>query len=280
MPQEFTPLFHTRAYATLTEAQRRRYNQLHALYFNEQTMFFEKGLARNVLGHFLAEPLPEAFRTQLERFLAEENQHSAMFHRLNQRCAPDIYAAREFYFVQMPPVGAVLLGFMSKRPRWFPLLLWLMHLQEERAMFFGREFLKRGAELEPHFVAVQRQHLADETGHVRCDAALLDWVWPQTSFPVRSANARLFAWMMEEFFCAPKRAALRVVSAWVKEFPELRPRGAEFRRQLLALGSDHAFRRWLYSPENVPDTFKRISAWPEFHALARVMPGLAPEARA
>ena len=276
MPEELTPFFFTRAYAALTEAQRLRYNQLHASYFNEQTMFFEKTLAQNVLGHFLAAPLPDELKNGLRQFLAEEAQHTAMFRRLNQKCAPEIYAHRDFHFIRVPPLAAKILDAISRRPHWFPFLLWLMHLQEERALFFGKTFLKSAAALEPHFVAVQRKHLADETGHVRWDEMLLDEVWPKTGSRCRQWNVRIFAWMISEFFTAPKRAAVRVVTAWAEEFPALRPQLPEFYRQLRALEHHADYRRSLYCPDNVPLTFKRLDAHPEFRRLAKAMPGYVP----
>jgi hypothetical protein len=276
MPEDLTAFYFTPAYATLTEAQRLRYNQLNALYLNEQTMFFEKTLARNVLGYFLSQPLPDGLKTGLQQFLAEEEQHTTMFRRLNQQCAPEIYAQRDFYFIQTPPVAAKILDAISKRPQWFPFLLWLMHLQEERALFFGRTFLKCADSLEPHFVAVQRKHLADEIGHVRWDEALLDWVWPKTNSLLRRFNVQIFAWMIKEYFTTPKRTAQRIIAALVKEFPALQTQYPEFCRQLRALGNDPAYRRSLYCPENVPMTFKKFAVCPEFKSLIKVMPGYIP----
>jgi hypothetical protein len=276
MPEELTTFYFAPAYATLTEAQRLRYNQLNALYFNEQTMFFEKTLARNVLGYFLARQLPEDLKAGLQQFLTEEEQHTAMFQRLNRQCAPEIYAQQDFYFIQVPPVAAKILDAISKRPHWFPFLLWLMHLQEERAMFFGRTFLKLADSLEPHFVAVQRKHLADEIGHVRWDEALLDWVWPKTSSTLRRFNVQIFAWMIKEYFTTPKRTAMRIMAALIKEFPSLQSQYPEFCRQLRALGNDPAYRHSLYCPQNVPMTFKRFDAHPEFNSLFKIMPGYIP----
>lgn len=276
LPEKLTPLFHTPAYATLTAAQRLRYNQLHALYFNEQTLFFEQALARNVLGHFLARPLPGPLRADLENFLAEEHRHSEMFRRLNRRCAPEFYARRDFHFIQVPRPAGALLGFMSRRPHRFPLLLWLAHLQEERSLTAGRLFLAGAATLEPQFVAVQRAHLADEVGHVHCDEILLARVWPHTGPLLRLLNVRLLAWLLGEYFSVPKRAAVRVVAALAAEFPALRPRTAELAGQLRALQHNSAFLRDLYSPANVPGTFRLFDAWPEFRALARVLPGYVP----
>jgi P-aminobenzoate N-oxygenase AurF len=276
MPENLTSFYFTPAYATVAPAQRLCYNQLNALYFNEQTMFFEKSLARNVLGYFLAQPVPGELKSGLQQFLAEEEEHTAMFRRLNQLCAPEIYGQQDFHFIHLPLAAAGVLDSLSRRPQWFPFFLWLMHLQEERAMFFGRTFLKSAETLEPHFVAVQRKHLADEIGHVRWDEALLGWVWPQTNRLLRRLNLRIFAWMVHEYFTTPKRSALRVLSALIREFPELQPQYPEFRHQLLALGNNPAYRQSLYSVENVPLTFKRFDAYPEFRSLMKIMPGYVP----
>lgn len=276
MPEELTPFFFTPAYARLTEEQRLRYNQLNALYFNEQTIFFEVSLARNVLGYFLSQPLPGELKEGLRQFLAEEEQHTEMFRRLNRLCVPEFYLKQDFYFIKVPPPAAVILNAISKHPQRFPFLLWLMHLQEERAMYFGKMFLKSPDSLEPHFVAVQRKHLADEIGHVRWDESLLDWVWPKAGAISRRFNIQILSWMLKEYFTCPKRTAPRVLSVLVNEFPELRPQYPEFCRQLRALGRDSEYRRSLYCSENVPMTFKRFDAWPEFQAMIDAMPGYIP----
>jgi|SRR6266850_1926410 len=276
MPEELTPLYYTPVYKGFSELQRLRYNQLNALYFNEQIMFFEKALARNVLGYFLTKPLPEELQSGLRQFITEEERHSAMFLRLNRQCAPEIYARNDFYFIQVWPMAGGILNAISKQPEWFPFLLWLMHLQEERATFFGRVFLKCADSLEAHFVAAQRKHLSDEIGHVRWDEALLDEVWPKTRPVLRRFNVKLFGWMINEYFSTPKRSALRVVAALIEEFPPLRPQYPEFCLQLRELGNNPAYRQSLYCQENVRDTFKRFDAWPEFALLTQVMPGYVP----
>jgi hypothetical protein len=278
MPEELTPLYHTRAYRLLDSEQRLRYNQLHALYFNEQTMFFEKALAHNVLGYFLAQPLPAALKSGLLQFRREEEQHSNMFRDLNRKCAPQIYSHQDFYFVRVPASVSALMDFVSKRPQRFPFLLWLMHLQEERALFFGRAFIRSTDALEPSFVETQRRHVADEVGHVRWDEALLDWVWPKTGYCRRQFNLRLFAWTISEFLSCPKRSALSVLRELARHFPELSPDLPKLRQQVLSLGKDTIYRKSLYSPSNVPRTFHRFDAWPEFQFLSRAMPGYVPGA--
>jgi hypothetical protein len=273
MPGHLTPLYHTPVYASLTDEQRLRYNQINALYFNEQTMFFERSLAHNVLGFFLEQPLPAGLKEGLHRFITEEETHSAMFLDLNRQCAPAIYNEHDFYFIRLPVIGTALLDMLSKHPDWFPFLLWLMHMQEECALFFGKVFLKWGDEIEPHFVEAQRRHLADEIGHVRWDQELLGHVWPGTNGMLRRFNAGFLKWMMREYFTTPKRSARRVVAALADEFPELKPQQGEICRQLAALGNDPAYLYSLYSMENVPDTFRRFASWREFDSLADVMPG-------
>jgi hypothetical protein len=277
MPQELTPLYHAPVHHELSQEQQLRYNQLHALYFNEQIMFFERKLALNLLTPFLSGNLPEGLRLRLAQFLQEEERHSAMFLGLNRQCAPHLYRDREFHFVRIPPIGAHLLGAMSRRPRWFPLFLWLAHLQEERSMYYARCFLNSQEDLEPSFVAIQRLHLADEAGHVRCDEELLDMVWPRTSRTLRAVNARIFARMIGEYFSCPKRGGLRVVNLLMEEFPALKGKGAKIRYQLLALRHNRGFCRSLYGWHNVPKTLERFQRWPEFDVLRRVMPGYTAE---
>ena len=242
-------------------------------------MFFEKSFARTLLASLLREPLPVELKNGLRQFMEEEEQHSEMFRQLNLQCAPEYYANRAFHFIKVPAVARKILGVISRQPKLFPAFLWLMHLQEERALFYGRTFVQAGDELEPHFLETQRRHLADEVGHVRWDQTLIDCIWPKTNFILRQLNARFLAWMIGEYFSAPKRAGVRVVDALMEKRPELRPQHQELRQQLLDLEHDHAYRSSFYSPKNVPETFKRFDQWPEFRILARVMPGYIPQER-
>lgn len=277
MPERLTPLFHAPSYARLTPPQRLRYNQLHACYCNEQTMFFEVAVARNVLDRLLRDPLPERVREGLHDFIAEEKRHTEMFRDANAVAAPEYYRGREFFFIAVPRAGGAVLDWMTRRPRLFPLLLWLMLLQEERAMFFAKEFIRDADALEPLFVEVQRKHLADEVGHVAWDGELLDAIWPRTSRMLRAVNARLFAWMLGEFFNTPKRAVPRVVEVLAEEFPELRPLLPAMRAELRGLAENRAFCEASYSRAATPKAFARFDQWPEFASLARVLRGYVPQ---
>ncbi|HVT57034.1 MAG TPA: diiron oxygenase [Thermoanaerobaculia bacterium] len=264
IPDQFTPLFYTPSYPELTAAQRLRYNQLHALYFHEQVIFFETALGRGILEALLRASWPVRLAEILRRFRDQEREHTEMFRRLNQRSAPQLYAGRDFYFVRVPTPWLIFFDWAVARPSLFPMFFWLMLLQEERSLFYSRGYIRHRGSIEESFVQAHRRHLADEVWHVRWDEELIDTLWRRAHPWLRAANARLFTWMLEEFFGAPKRAQLRVLDELVREFPELRELRPGLRRQLLALARDEGYRRSLYSREIAPITFARFDASPEF----------------
>lgn len=274
MAEEFTPLFHTREYRALPDAVRLRYNQLHALYFNEQVAFFEQEMLGPALLALQRCALPADLGAGLREFFAEEQRHTAMFRALNQRCAPELYAGGVYQFIRIARPWRMLLGEISRRPRMFPLLVWLALLQEERSLHYSKGCLEHATELEPHFVATHRAHLADEVGHIGWDGELLDWLWPQTGPALRSMNVRLLRWMLGEFFLLPKRSGRRVVEQLVREFPQIN--AAALFRGLRELKTNAAYLQTLYSREITPRAFARFDAHPEFALLARALPGYVP----
>lgn len=276
--EEFTPLFHTPVYRTLPAAARLRYNQLHALYFNEQVAFFEQEMLSPALQALLCSDLPASLAEDVRTFFDEEQHHTAMFRSLNERCAPEIYAGESYYFIQAPHWTRALIRKMSRRPTTFPLVLWLALLQEERSLYYSKECLAQADELEPSFVATHRAHLADEVGHIGWDEELLDWLWPRVSAAWRTINVRLLNWMLGEFFFLPKRSGRNVVGQLAAEFPELDPRA--LMAAMTGLESNAAYRAALYSREVTPRTFARFDASPEFALLARTLPGYVPKGSA
>ena len=269
--EEFTPLFHTSSYASLPDEVRLRYNQLHALYFNEQVAFFEQEMLSPALRALLRSSLPPLLKAKVRLFHQEEEKHTLRFRTLNLSCAPEFYRGGPCYFVCIPAPLLAMLRAMSARPLGFPLLIWLALLQEERSLYFSKQCLERAAELEPNFVEMHRAHLADEVGHVAWDEQLLEWLWPSTGLLTRWLNARLLIWMVREFFRLPKRSGLRVVDQLVKEHPSLDPR--TLRRGMRELATKPGYSETLYSREITPRSFARFDLTPEFALLARKLPG-------
>ncbi len=272
--EEFTPLFYTREYAALPDAARLRYNQLHALYFNEQVAFFEQEMLAPALLALQRCHLPAKLAAGLKIFFGEEELHTAMFRALNRRFAPEFYASNPYYFIRVARPWRMLVGAMARRPRLFPLIIWLALLQEERSLHFSKGCLEQKFDLEPHFVATHRTHLRDEMGHVGWDEELLDWLWPRTGPALRSMNVRLLRWMLGEFFLLPKRSGRRVVEQLVREFPQLD--AAALLRGMRELKANAAYLNTLYSREITPRSFARFDAHPEFALLAPTLPGYIP----
>jgi len=272
VPEELTPLFYVPGYRWLTPDQRLRYNQLQALYLNEQILFFETRVGRGMMDALLREQWRDGFGSELQQFWDEERRHSEMFRQLNRLCAPQLYAAGDFHFVQAPAYWLAALGWATHRPDLFPLFIWLMLLQEERSMFYAKEYIRQEKALEAHFVDAHRVHLADEVGHVRWDERLLDLIWPRVNRHLRTINARLLGWMVGEFFSTPKRGQWHVVQELAGEFPELRERLPELRKQISALPQDERYQLSLYRREITPRSFARFDRWPEFHVIERAIP--------
>src|SRR5262245_28918045 len=241
LPEPLTPLAHTAVYGELTDAQRRRYNQLHAVYINDQIPFFEQTLAASILTAALRDEPPAPLARSLRAFLADEARHGEMFRAFNRAFEPDRYGERDFFFIRISPLATRLLRLAGGYPRTLPLFVWLMLLLGERAVHHAREIIRARATLAPEFVALHRRHLTDEVHHVRWDGELLDRLWPAASPLMRRANGWLFRWLVGEFFNAPKRASLRVVDELVAEHPELGARRGAMRRQLAALAGDAAY---------------------------------------
>lgn len=273
IPEKLTPLYYAPAYRRLAPHQRLRYNQLQALYFNEQIIFFETMIGRGVMEGLLRRAWGDGFGEHLRQFADEEVRHSEMFRQLNRRCAPQYYGASDFHFIHVPRRWVAALRWMTRRTRLFTLFLWLMLLQEERSLYYSREFIRHGADIEPHFIACHRAHLADEVRHVRWDQELLDRLWQGSGRLLRTANARLFSWMMGEFFSTPKRGQLQVLASLVREFPDLGGQAAELKQQLASLPGDEAYQLSLYSRDIVPRCFARFDQWPELRVMEQALRG-------
>ena len=273
IPEHFSPLYYTASYAELTDEQRLRYNQFHGCYSNEQIMFLERSVADPVLRALLRSGLGHSMASELNTFLDEERRHTDMLRELNRLALPQFYERSDFYFIRLPQGVEAFLRRTASHPRLLPLFVWLMFLEEERAVFLGREILRKKADLEPRFVATHRAHLADEVEHVEWDREILAWLWPRTAACLRVINARLLAWIIGEFFSAPKRANLRVVEELAKEFPELRARLPEVRGQLVSLSHHEGWNLFLHGEAAIPKTLAGLGECPEFACLSKLIPG-------
>ncbi|HSI61955.1 MAG TPA: diiron oxygenase [Candidatus Saccharimonadia bacterium] len=267
VPESLTPLAFTTVYPTLTATQRRRYNQLHGLYFLEQLVFFEQIMGRPTLAWLATHSPTPALRSEAEHFIAEEDEHSSWFRGLLREIEPVHYASRDFRLLQISSTARSLMKLPGRAVRFFPALLWMQLIFEERALQFGRAFVASGTALDPRLLAVHRKHLADEPAHIRRDILFLEWLWPATPAWLRRINARLLLWLLREFFLLPKRSGWRVVRTWLEEFPELQKRRDEIQQAMTDLEKNEAYLRTLYPKASFPKTRQLAARWPELAGL-------------
>src|ERR1700677_490555 len=100
MPPELTPLYQTACYLELDEVERVNYNQLHALYFHEQIIFFEQSIICPALASVRATCGDAGLSDSIKQFIAEENEHSAQFHKVLKQTAPEMYKQSPRYFIR------------------------------------------------------------------------------------------------------------------------------------------------------------------------------------
>jgi len=271
VPESLTPLAYTPLYASLAEEDKLAYNHLHGRYFLEQTIFFEQIMGRPALDVLTKTAPTEFLRKEARDFAIEEDLHTSWFRELLREVAPGAYNRSDFVLIKAPLILRVLTKTASRRIRWFPGLLWLQLMAEERALYFGRIFLANTKEVDPRFIEVQRKHLADEPSHIRRDEAFLNWIWPRTSLRLRRLNARLCQWLIYEYFLLPKRSGWRVVEQWLSSRPRLLSQRSEFRKAMNDLASNAVFLATLYPRKFLPRTESLAKSWPEMAFVDKLL---------
>jgi hypothetical protein len=271
IPESLTPLAWTPFYASLDPADRIAYNRLHGLYFLEQTIYFEQLLGRPLLEHLARTAATEPLRREAREFADEEDNHSSWFRELLREEKPEWYGRTDFHLLGAKRWQRGLTRWLGTKVEVLPALLWLQLMAEERALYFGRQFLKDDDSLDERFRAVQRRHLADEPGHIRRDELFIEALWGQAPPLIRKANARLLRWLLREYFLLPKRSGWRVVEQWLKDSPHLAPRRPEARQAMSGLATDTAFLKSLYPRRHLPRTATLSQAWQELAFLQRFL---------
>jgi hypothetical protein len=281
-PAHTTALFHAPSWHLLTPPQQTRYTQLYALYLNEQTAFFEELLATTLLPALYARPdlIGADLAEGLRCFEEEERRHSQWFREMNLRIDPNQFSmdAGDYVFIPSSPRLKRIGKWFAGKPFAFPFWIWLVLLQEERSIYIARECLNEPG-LEPNFRDLHRRHMADEVGHVRWDTQLIERVWLPMPMWKRKAQARIFGWLMREFFTVPKRAARSVLDALLSEFPELTPIAGQLRRELAELKSSLPYHASLYSRDITPKAFALFDTLPEFADIGKSLPAYQRRSR-
>lgn len=267
IPEILTPLAFTPLYVELSDDEKLSYNHAHGRYFLEQTIFFEQLLGKPVLQKLIQLAPDEAIAEIARSSMDEEDRHTGWFRGLLREVEPETYNSTDFHLLEVKPMVPPVARMLGRSVNLLPFLLWLQLIAEERSLYFGVQFIKAAGEIDERFLAVQRQHLTDEAGHIRNDEIFIDWLWPRCGRPLRRLNARLLEWSLRELFYLPKRSGWRVVDHWLHRHPNLLPRRDEFRSTMAALADNDRFLLTLYPRRHLPRTCALAARWPEMQFL-------------
>jgi hypothetical protein len=280
--QTLTPMYYCPIYRELPPHVRLRYNQLLGLFTNEVITFFEEHFPASVLGALLDDtgfrPLPPDLANCLRDFIAEEQKHMRLWRTLNSLAAPDWYAAGDYYILCPPPGVKRLVAFLTGRPITFPVVLWLMLLQEERSIDISRRCQRARDRLEPHFAAAYRAHLEEEVRHVQIDWHLIEHYYAGRRPLVRRSTAFLLRLFIDHFFLTPRRASMRIADLLIDEYPELAPLRPRMFAELRGLGTNQDYVRMMYSRQTTPIAFSLFDRFPEFRSMTQVLRSYRPPA--
>ena len=199
----------------------------------------------------------------------DEASHYKLFKRLNKACAPELYKDNDFFFVKPPPIIVSIWKHLGNNPIRFPLILWLVLIQEERAVYYGKCFARDKEKLDSKFCNIHLKHLEDEGSHCDHGATIANAVWRQKSKLARKVNAFLFQWVLKEFFTAPKRSCMAVIDHWLTEFPEHQGSRLIIKKEYYNFNRNKAWVSSLYSKEVISMSLKCMKSHGEFSNIVQ-----------
>jgi hypothetical protein len=261
-----TPLFYSPVYSELNAAQQLRYNQLSAISFVDLILFFEQSFSA-ALESLLRERdrHSASFQAEIEHFRDDERRHCQLWRKLNRLSMPQPQNANGYRIIRVGGALRLLLGFLSARPRPFPVAALMMLTLEEHSIEISRRCARVEENvLEPHYRDAFRAHLLDEARHVQIDRTILRELLKPLSGSARRLNATLFQMFIRKLWLRPANAAASVVEVLVDEFPELRPTRSRLLAGLGEAGNNPEYRRMMFSPKCTPLLFGLLRLHPEF----------------
>jgi hypothetical protein len=276
VPESITHLYYAPIYQTLTREQRLVYNRLHACFCCEMLVFFEEELPECYSIAARDGAASKSVSADVQAMLASESRHAAMFRALARDLDPSLYEPFDYHFLRMPRGILRLMKLPLHYPKLFPLVFWIVLLQEERTVYYSREVIRHASDLDPRVVDAFSRHLDDEQDHLGIDESMLEIYWDRSSPWIRRLNGYVFGLFVDEFLNAPKRAGVRVIERLAQEVPSLKSRKRELTDGLLGLARDTCFHQSLYSREIVPKTFALFDRYAEFRRLGDRLHGYSP----
>lgn len=283
VPEDYTQLYYTPVYATLSFEQRLRYNQLFGLRINEYIMMLEADLVERLLTPLLRLPriaADVALVQAMTTMIREERLHFDAFAALNRTCRPDLYPPGEDrLFSRLPGWTRAMFWIVGALAGRLSFALWYLMAMEESSMAMARDMIRRPetetlGHLDPAFVSVHREHMKDEARHLHIDGRMIDLCIDSGARTSRALNARLFQSMLRGI-THPTRSGsgVMVIHQLVRDMPELAERKEEMILAVLALEKSQPFQESLFNRRIMPVTFEVFDNMPELANLGERMIG-------
>jgi hypothetical protein len=283
VPEDYTQLYYTPLYASLSFEQRLRYNQLFGLRINEYIMMLEGDLVERLLTPLLCQPLvaaDAALVQAINTMILEEHRHFGGFAALNRACRPDLYPPGEDrLFSRLPAWTRAMFWTVGLLAGRLSFALWYLMAMEESSIAMARDMMRRPetetlGRLDSAFVSVHREHMKDEARHLHIDGRLIDCCIGSTARARRILNARLFQAMLIGI-TRPTRggSGVMVIRQLVRDMPELAVREEEMIRAVLALKNCRLFQESLFNRRIMPTAFRVFDDTPELAKLGERMIG-------
>lgn len=280
IPEDYTQLYYTPVYQTLSHAQRLRYNQLFALRVNEYIMMLEADLIERLLPPLRRHPRiagDPALLQALDTMVIEERRHFQGFAALNRSSRPDLYpVGMDRYFSLLPWWTQAMFGTVALASAHLAFALWFLMAMEESAKSLAKDMVARPTTetlgpLDQAFVSMHHEHLKDETRHLHIDAILIERC---LGHRWENLNAWLFKRMLAGVVHPTRSGSgVKVVRQLVQEMPELTPRLDEMIDALLALRHNRRFQASLFNRRIMPATFRIFDQCKAFARLGEEMVG-------
>jgi len=271
-PEEIAPLTYLPAYSLLTEAQRRRLNQLFSLGVCEQFIWLEENILVRTLGSVLMHwSMSDELRRALQHFIKEELKHTEMFWRTLEKASPEWYATRRFHLFNVSNAQAFLLNRVINNPTLFLVWIWTAIFFEERTVNYCQHYRRASRSdpdsIDPTFADLHEYHFKDEVRHFQLDQYLLAECYDRQPAWKRNLAGRMFYYVMQSY-TAPRRTSWRILEILGQVFPHLtRTIIPQFLQQIPSLATSSSFHRIAFSRQAVPRSMELFARYDELDRL-------------
>lgn len=270
-PEHLTPLYYSSIYKSLTNEQKYNYNRLFAISANEAIMFFESTLASHIFGKLKMLSMFEDIKEKLNAIEMQESSHFLMFKNYNLKYFPEFYQnGNTYYFFYQPKLFLKIWNFCSSHSSFFSLFYWLVCLQEEKLLNYGKEYLNNGKSYNAEYKKLHLSHLKEEIEHFEIDCKIVNRIWEKSNKVNKLLNGFLFYHLFTRLFLVPKRTSLKVIDEWLKLYPELVQHRKQIKKEFNSLGTDKNFLEIQIGEKVIPKTRQLIKNLKEFNLLNRL----------